>query len=105
MATTITVGQTLPMIIRYLDQQGQPMATTQTPDLAPAWTQASPTTDALVVAPDGFSATARGLAVGTDTVSLTLSVGGTSFSATLDVQVDAAPQVLTSIEIVPGAPV
>ena len=39
------------------------------------------------------------LAAGTDAVSVSLAVGGAAFSATIDVNVQAAPQVLTSVQI------
>lgn len=104
MATTDTVGQTLPLSIQFLDQHGQPMATAPTPDAAPAWTNSTPATETLTVAADGLSATALAVAAGIDTISVSLAVGGQSFSASLAVTVAPEPQVLTSIEIVAGAP-
>ena len=92
------------MSIGYFDQHGNPMAPAPTPDAPPQWTQANPAADTLTPAPDGNSATALGLAAGSDTISLSLTVGGATFSATLDLTVSAEPQVLTSIQIVPGAP-
>jgi len=41
---------------------------------------------------------------GTDTVNLTVVVGGHSFTASLDVTVTPTPQTLTSVAIVSGAP-
>ncbi|MES2137587.1 MAG: hypothetical protein V4502_11085 [Pseudomonadota bacterium] len=107
MATTIKVGQTLPLSIEFLDQDGKPMATAPVPDAAPAWAQTTPATESLTAAPDGMSASTVGVAAGGDTVHLNLSVGGQAFSATLDVTVEAvAPsQTLTSIGIVAGTPV
>lgn len=102
MATTITVGQTLPLTIAFLDQAGQPM--TATPDQPPGWATNS-TTDLLSVAADGLSATLKGVNPGDDVITLTVIVAGVTFSASLDVTVVAAPQVLTSVEIVPGTPV
>lgn len=97
--TTITVGHSLALTISYLDANGNPMLTTPVPDAPPAWTQTTPATETLTVAADGNSASTVALVAGTDVVSLSLAVGGTAFSATLAVEVDAAPQVLTSIAI------
>lgn len=96
---TFNVGHVDTMSIVYLDALGLPMLTPVTPDSVPVWAQSTPATDALAVAASGLSATATGLAAGTDTISLTVIVGGVSFSATQDLTVDAAPQVLTSVAI------
>lgn len=104
MATSFNVGQKLPLSISFLDQNGQPMANPPTPDAPPTWSNGSAATDTLTVAPDGLSASDLGVAAGTDTVAVSLAVATVAFSATLAVTVAAAPQVLTSIEIVPGTP-
>ena len=104
MALNMTVGQTDVIGIAYLDQNGQPMATTPTPDAAPVWTASTPATDTLTVAPDGLTASDAAVAVGTDTINMTLNVGGRPFTAVLDVNVTGAPQVLTSVVLVPGTP-
>lgn len=101
MAVTLEVGQTLNMALVFLDQAGNPMTTTPTPDSPPAWVDSTPATETLTVDGTGLAATGTPLAPGTDTVSVTVVVGGVSFSASLDVTVTAAPQVLTSIAIVP----
>lgn len=104
MATTDTVGQTLPLSIQYLDQHGQPMQTVPTPDAPPSWSNTTPATETLTVAADGLTATALAVAAGTDTINLSLAVGGQTFTASLAVTVAAQPQVLTSIEVVASAP-
>lgn len=104
MSTTDIVGQTLPLSIAYFDQNGQPMQAAQTPDAVPAWTDTTPATETLTIAPDGLTATALAIAAGSDEISVSLSVGGKPFSATLAVSVNPQPQVLTSIQIVAGAP-
>ena len=103
MAVSLNVGQSLPLSIEFLDQNGQPMATAPTTDAAPAWSNTTPAVESLVAAPGGLTAQAVALAGGTDTIHLNLSVGGVAFSATLDVTV-VASQILTSIRIVPGTP-
>ncbi len=106
MATTIKVGQSLPLSIEYLDQSGNPMLTAPMPDAAPQWAQTSPSAESLTASFDGHTATAIGLAPGDDTVDVKLSVGGRSFSASLGVSVAAAAggQTLTSIAIIAGTP-
>lgn len=101
MATTLTLGQSLPLSIAFLDQNGQPMAPTPAPDSPPAWTSSG---NDLTVAPDGLSAVLKPTAAGADTVTLSVTVGGKTFSATLAVTVAPIPQVLTSVEIVAGTP-
>jgi hypothetical protein len=104
MAIILNVGQPETLTIAYLDQNGQPMATTPTPDAPPTWSNANPAVDALTVAADGNSATDTGLSGGTDTINLNLSVGGVAFSASAAVTVTPPAQVLSSIEIVAGTP-
>lgn len=102
MASSMNVGQTTALSIEYLDQDGKPMATIPTADSAPVWAQTTPATEQLVPAADGLTATAKGLAAGSDTIQLTVVVGGKTFQATLDMTVNAAAQVLTSVGIVAG---
>jgi hypothetical protein len=99
--TTVSIGHKIEMAIAFLDQNGQPMQTEPTPDAPPVWTNSAPTIDSLVVASNGMTAEDDAEAAGSDTVNLSLSVGGVAYSATLPVVVSPAPQVLTSIEIVP----
>lgn len=99
--TTVTVGHSIALAIAFLDANGNPMLTTPTPDSPPVWSNTTPATETLVAAADGLSAVATSVAPGTDAISLTVPVGGASFAASLSVEVDAAPQVLTSVQIVP----
>ena len=95
----VTVGHTVSMTLVFLDQNGNPMLTPVVPDAVPAWTDTTPATGTLTASADGLSATEVALAAGTDTVTVSLAVGGVSFSATQGIVVAAAPQVLTSIGI------
>jgi len=104
MATSLIVGQTLPLSIAYLDQHGQPMATSPAADAPPAWANTTPATETLTASADGLTASALAVGPGSDTIRVTLAVGGVQFSATLDVTVAAAVQTLTSVEIVAGVP-
>jgi hypothetical protein len=95
----VTVGHSVAFSIVYLDQNGNPMLTAPTPDSPPAWSDTTSATETLTPAASGLTASAVALAAGTDVVSVSVTVGGVVFSATCDVEVDAAPQVLTSVEI------
>jgi hypothetical protein len=76
------------------------MLVTPVPDSAPVWTNvAAPTIDTLTVSADGSTATITPLSAGADTVTLTVIVGGHIFTATQQVNISAAPQVLTSVAI------
>jgi hypothetical protein len=101
MATTYTIGHTLTATIRYLDQNRNPMLVTPVLDAVPSWSNTNPAAETLTVSPDGLSVLASPVAPGLDTISLLVATGGQTFSATLDVEVDAAAQVLSFIEIVP----
>ncbi len=96
---TVNVGHTVSFTLVYLDQNGNPMLTTPTPDAAPTWTDTTPATGTLTVAGNGLTASELAVAAGSDTVSVALAVGGTSFSASIGVTVQEAAQVLTSISI------
>ena len=97
--TTATLGHTINCTIVYLDANGNPMLVTPTPDAPPAWTQTTPATETMVVSADGLTNTLTSMAVGTDSVGVSAVVGGATFSASLAVEIDAAPQVLTSIGV------
>lgn len=101
MSTAVNVGHTVGLKIAFLDTNGNPMLTPVTPDTPPVWSNSSPAVGSLAAAGDGLSATESAIAPGTDVVSLSVTVGGKSFSATLAIDVSAAPQVLGSVQIVP----
>lgn len=94
----VTVGHTVAFALAFLDQNGNPMLITPTPDAAPTWSDTTPATGTLTPAANGLTATEVAVAPGTDTVSVSLAVAGTSFSASIDLTVDAV-QVLTSVQI------
>lgn len=96
---TFSVGHTATLGIVYLDQHGNPMLVPPTPDSPPTWAHATPATATLTPSADGMSATEAGVAAGSDSVSLSVTVGGLVFSATLPVTVSAEPQVLRSVDI------
>ena len=96
---TVSVGHTVNCSIIFLDQNGNPMQTTPTPDAAPTWSDSPAGATTFTVGPNGLTATDLAVATGTDAISLSLAVGGVSYSATLGVTVSPAPQALTSIQI------
>ena len=98
-AVIVNVGHKVSMSIVYLDANGNPMLTTPTPDSPPVWTDSTPATGGLVVSADGLTAVETAIAPGSDTVNLTVVVGGVSFAASQAITVDTAAQGLTSIEI------
>lgn len=100
MAVTLSVGHTLTETIAFLDQSGNPMLVTPTPDSPPSWSDTNSAVETLSVSPDGLSFSGPAIAAGTDVVNLTVIVGGVSFSAVENVTVTPAPQVLTSVAIV-----
>jgi hypothetical protein len=107
MATTLNVGQTLPLSIRFLDKNGQENpAGAPTPDTAPQWSQTNTSVELLTQTADGLTAAVQATATGDDTISLQLGVGGRTFNATLQVIVVAVQPTfeLDHIEIVPGTP-
>ena len=99
--TALTVGHMDTLGIEYLDTTGAPMLTPVTPDSPPVWTNApsTPPVDTFVVAADGSSAVLTATAAGADTVTLTVIVGGVTFTASDVFVISAAPQVLGSVAI------
>jgi hypothetical protein len=94
---TVSVGHTINFTLVYLDQLGNPMLVTPTPDAAPTWTDTTPATGTLT--PGGNTASEIAIAAGTDTVSVALAVATVAFTASIGVTVTAVPQVLTSVQI------
>jgi hypothetical protein len=98
---TVNVGHSVTMTLTYLDQNGNPMLTPPTPDSPPSWSDTTPATGTLTEQPGNLEAIETAVAPGNDVVSVSVVVGGQTFSASLGITVQAAPQVLTSVEITP----
>lgn len=97
----VTVGHAVDCAIVYLDQNGNPMLVQPVPDRPPAWSH-NPNPagcDSLTPSADGTTAVVNALAVGQDSVGLSLIVSGATFTASLQLNIAAAPQVLTSVGI------
>lgn len=101
MSTVVNLGHTISMAVAFLDQNGNPMLTPPVPDSPPAWSNTTPATETLAPSASGLSCVATPVAAGSDEVDLVVTVGGVAFKALLDVTVQPAPQVLTSVAIVP----
>src|SRR3974390_1847397 len=95
----VTQGHTILNTITYLDTAGNPMLTPVTPDSPPAWTQQNAHVDALTISANGDECDALTEMPGQDVITVALTVGGVAYTASVNVQVDAPPQVLGSIEI------
>lgn len=98
---TMTVGHVDNMSIIFKDTNGNPMQVTPTPDAPPLWSGAPAPAGAatLAASANGLTAVETAVAAGTDTVSLSVVVGGRTFTATLPVSITAAAQVLGSVDI------
>src|SRR5260221_4975806 len=83
--TDITLGQGLDLSISYLDQNGSPMLTTPAPDAPPTWSNTTPATETIALSADGLTAHATTVAPGSDTISVSVVVGGATYAATLGV--------------------
>ncbi len=103
--TPVTAGHKVTYAIAYFDKIGNPMLTTPAPEGPPSWSEAqsAPGIDTFTVAPDGLSAVVQtnpGDAASTDTVSVSVVVGGLTFQASDVVTISVAPQELGSIALV-----
>lgn len=96
---TVSIGHVVNCALIYLDQSGNPMLTTPTPDFAPVWSNTTPATATLVASGDGLTAVETAVAAGSDTVNVSATVGGAIFTASVGVTVSGSAQTLTSITI------
>lgn len=100
--TDVVVGHQIVNTIVYLDQNGQPMLTSPSPDAAPVWSNlAAPTVDTMQVSADGTTDTVTAVGAGADSLSVSVTVGGQVFTAVEQINVSTAPQVLSAVAINP----
>lgn len=99
MAVKLSLGHTLSLSLAYTDQHGNPMLTKVDPDGPPQWSDTTPATETLTVAADSMSATGTPLVAGSDTVNVSVVVGGQTFTASLDVTVIPEAQVVSGVAI------
>ena len=100
MSDTVTVGHQIDFSIEYVDTNGNPMLTPVTPDSPPTWTNVSGSPDTFTVSADGTTAVLQATGAGSDTVSLSVTVGGVIFTASDLITINAPPQVLGGVDIV-----
>lgn len=99
----VTVGHKVTNVVQYFDANGNPMLVTPTPDTPNVWTDsgstATPPIDTSTISTDGNTQTVVPSAAGVDQVGVTVVVAGKTFTASVEIDISAAPQVLTSIGI------
>lgn len=96
---SVTVGHKVDFKLAFLDQHGNPMLSPVTPDSPPVWIDTNSAVGTLTAAADGLTAEETAVSAGTDTVTVSLMVGGAKFEASVDVVVQPEAQVLTSVQI------
>ena len=99
MSDTVTVGHQVDFSIGYIDTNGNPMLTPVTPDSAPTWTNVSGSPDTFTVSADGTTSVLMATGAGSDTVGLSVTVGGVVYTASDLITITAPPQVLGGVEI------
>ena len=107
MASSENVGQTQALGLKFLDAAGNDVTAQVTPDSAPQWSDTTPATDTLTAAANGLTATALGLAAGDDTINVSVSFAGATFSGTYAltvVQPAPPPPQVASVQIVAVGP-
>ena len=102
MTDTVTVGHLINFSYAITDQSGNDMLTQPPLDSPAVWTDApaTPPVDTFVASADGTTALLTATAAGSDTVGLTVIVGGATFTASDLVTITAAPQVASGVRIV-----
>lgn len=100
MSTAANVGQNILFAIQQFDTAGVPMPTPDAYDSSPVWSNTNPAAETITAAPDGLTATGSVIGAGDDTVTVTVIVGGVSFTASESVVASAVVPKLGSIGIV-----
>lgn len=96
----VTVKHKITNELQFFDADGNPMLTTPALDVPPHWANtADASVDTLDVSADALECDVNTLAPGTDVLTVNLISNGSTFAATVTFNIQAAPQVLTSIGI------
>lgn len=100
--TQLTVGHVDTLTYVIVDANGNPMIPQPALDSPAVWTDAPSAAgvETFAAAADGTSAVVTATAAGSDTVGLTVIVGGKTFTASDLITVSAAPQVASGVQIV-----
>ena len=98
---TVVVGHQVVCTYTILDQNGAPMLVQPPLDAPATWTDTpNPAgADTNVVSADGTSDVVTAVAAGSDTVGLSVTVGGNTFTDSLLITIAAAPQVASGVAI------
>ena len=101
MTDNVTVGHQIDYSFIEVDTNGNPMQA-QVPITSSTWTDApaTPPVDTFTVAAGGATAVLQASAAGSDTVTVSAVINGVTYTATDQVLISAAPQVLGGIQIV-----
>ena len=100
MSDTVTVGHSIDFSIEYVDTNDNPMLTPVTPDSPPTWTDVAGSPDTFTVSADGTTAVLQATGAGSDTVGLSVTVGGVTYTASDLIAINAPPQILGGVQIV-----
>ena len=102
MSTSVTVGHQIDYALQYVDDSGNPMLQPVTPDSPPTWANAADPAncDTFNPAADGSSAVVIAQGAGSDTISVQVTVSGVNYSASDQVTIASAPQVLGGVQLV-----
>ena len=101
MTDNVTVGHQINYSFIEVDTSGNPMKT-PVPVTSSTWTDApaTPPVDTFTPSADGSTAVLQAMAAGSDTVTVSAVINGVTYTATDQVLISAAPQVLGGIQIV-----
>lgn len=98
--TDVTVGHQVVDTLVFLDQNGNPMQAPVTPDSPPVWANvADASVDTFTVSADGSTATVVAKSAGVDSVSVSVIVNGKTFTASQQLTLHDAPQVVSAVAI------
>ncbi len=98
---TVTVGHTVVCTYTILDQNGAPMLVQPPLDAPAMWTDTPDPAgaDTNIVSADGTTDIVTAAAAGSDTVGLSVTIGGRTFADSLLITIAAAPQVASGVMI------
>lgn len=98
---TVNAGHQVTATYKILDQNGQPMLTQPALDSPAVWTDTPSPSGATtnVVSADGTTDVVTAVAVGSDTVGLTVVIGGKTFTDSALITITPAPQVASGVQI------
>lgn len=98
---TVVVGHQVACTYTILDQNGAPMLVQPSLDSPAVWTDtpAPAGADTNAVSADGTTDVVTAVAAGADTVGLSVTIGGNTFTDSLLITIAAAPQVASGVVI------